>query len=122
VVAQGAWLRRHAQVAASRAPLRAARAGFHALGAAPWAERAAQELRASGESPRPRRVDLRLELTAQELQIARMAAEGLTNREIGQRLLRSHRTIATHLYPVYPKIEVTSRGPLRRALDAPEDA
>jgi DNA-binding CsgD family transcriptional regulator/tetratricopeptide (TPR) repeat protein len=121
LLAQGAWLRRHGQVAASRTPLRAARAGFHALGATPWAERAAQELLAFGEAPRPRRVDLRLELTAQELQIARMAADGLTNREIGQRLFLSHRTIATHLYRVYPKLGVTSRGQLRRALDASEE-
>jgi DNA-binding CsgD family transcriptional regulator/tetratricopeptide (TPR) repeat protein len=121
LLAQGAWLRRHGQVAASRAPLRAARAGFHGLGAVPWSERAAQELRASGEAPRPRRVDLRRELTAQELQIARMAADGQTNREIGQRLFLSHRTIATHLYRVYPKLGVTSRGQLRRALDASEE-
>src|SRR5262249_8890447 len=91
LLAQGAWLRRHGQVAASRTPLRAARAGLNALGAMPWAERSTQELRASGDAPRPRRIDLRLELTAQELQIARMAADGLTNREVGQRLLRSHR-------------------------------
>ena len=50
-----------------------------------------------------------------------MAAEGLTNREIGQRLFLSHRTIATHLYRVYPKLGVTSRGQLRRALDAAEE-
>src|SRR5262249_61526003 len=72
LLARGAWLRRHAQVAASRTPLRTARAGLEALGAVPWTERAAQELRASGEAPRPRRIDLRRELTAQELQIARM--------------------------------------------------
>jgi DNA-binding CsgD family transcriptional regulator len=118
LLAQGSWLRRQGQAAASRVPLRAATTGFHALGAAPWAERAAQELRASGEAPRPRRVDLRRELTAQELQIARMAADGLTNREIGQRLFLSHRTIATHLYNVYPKLGVSSRGQLRQALDA----
>ena len=116
----GARLRRRGGVAASRAPLRAARASFDALGAVPWADRAAQELRASGEAPRPRRVDLRLELTAQELQIARMAADGLTNRQIGQKLFLSHRTISTHLYRIYPKLGVTSRGQLRRALEASE--
>ena len=116
----GARLRRRRGVSASRGPLRAARASFDALGAVPWAERAAQELRASGEAPRPRRVDLRLELTAQELQIARMAADGLTNRQIGQRLFLSHRTISTHLYRIYPKLGVTSRGQLRRALEASE--
>ena len=122
LLAQGAWLRRQRQVAAARTPLRAARASFDALGARPWAERAAQELRAAGEAPRPRSVDLRLELTAQELQIARMAADGLTNREIGEKLFLSHRTIGTHLHRVYPKLGVTSRGQLRRALQAAVDS
>lgn len=121
LLAQGAWLRRQKKVAAARTPLRAARATFDALGALPWAERAAQELRAAGEAPRPRSVDLRLELTAQELQIARMAADGLTNREIGEKLFLSHRTVGTHLHRVYPKLGVTSRGQLRRALQAAED-
>jgi DNA-binding CsgD family transcriptional regulator len=118
LLAQGVWLRRHGQPAVSRAPLRAASSGLQALGALPWAERATQELRASGEALRPRRIDLRRELTAQELQIARMAADGLSNREIGERLFLSHRTIATHLYRVYPKLGVSSRGQLRQALDA----
>jgi DNA-binding CsgD family transcriptional regulator len=120
LLAQGAWLRRQRQVAAARTPLRAARATFDALGARPWAERAAQELRAAGEAPRPRSFDLRLELTAQELQIAWMAADGLTNREIGEKLFLSHRTIGTHLHRVFPKLGVTSRGQLRRALQAAE--
>ena len=120
LLAQGAWLRRQRHVAAARTPLRAARAGFDALGARPWAERAAQELRAAGEAPRPRSIDLRMELTAQELQIARMAADGLTNREIGEELFLSHRTISTHLHRVFPKLGVTSRGQLRRALAASE--
>lgn len=122
LLAQGAWLRRHRKVAAARAPLRAARTGFDALGARPWDERAAQELRASGEALRPRGVDLRLELTAQELQIARMAADGLTNREIGEKLFLSHRTVGTHLHHVFPKLGVTSRGQLRRALEASEES
>jgi DNA-binding CsgD family transcriptional regulator len=117
----GTWLRRHGRIAAARLPLRTARTTFEALGATPWAERAAEELRASGESPRPRTIDLRRELTAQELQIARMAAEGLTNREIGQKLFLSHRTIGTHLYRLYPKLGVTSRRQLRKALEASEN-
>lgn len=122
LLVQGAWLRRAGHVEASRAPLRAARAAFHSLGALPWLERAVDELRATGEAPRLRRLDRRLELTGQELQIARMAADGLTNREIGERLFLSHRTIATHLYRVYPKLGVTSRTQLQRALDASADA
>jgi DNA-binding NarL/FixJ family response regulator len=58
------------------------------------------------------------ELTPQELQIARMAASGLSNRDIGQQLYMSHRTVGAHLYHVFPKLGVTSRGQLRDALDA----
>ena len=56
------------------------------------------------------------ELTPQELQIALMAAEGLTNREIGQKLYLSHRTVSSHLYRIYPKLDITSRFQLRDAL------
>jgi DNA-binding NarL/FixJ family response regulator len=55
-------------------------------------------------------------LTPQELQIALMAAEGLTNREIGQKLYLSHRTVGSHLYRIYPKLDITSRFQLRDAL------
>ena len=58
------------------------------------------------------------QLTAQELQIAQLAAEGLTNREIGQRLYLSHRTIGTHLYRVFPKLGITARAELGTALSA----
>jgi DNA-binding CsgD family transcriptional regulator len=112
----GAWLRRQRRSAESRAPLRAARDSFDALGAAPWSERARQELRASGETSRRRAPDARDELSPQELQIARMAAEGLSNREIGQQLFLSPRTIASHLYRVFPKLGVTSRSQLGAAL------
>ena len=54
--------------------------------------------------------------SAQELQIAQLAADGLTNREIGQRLFLSHRTIATHLYRVFPKLGITARSELPLAL------
>ena len=55
-------------------------------------------------------------MTPQEWQIAEMAASGLSNREIGQRLYLSHRTISTHLYRVFPKLGITSRGELGAAL------
>jgi DNA-binding CsgD family transcriptional regulator len=58
-------------------------------------------------------------LTPQELEIARMAAEGLTNREIGQRLYLSHRTVGSHLYRIFPKLGVTSRNQLRSVLTLP---
>ena len=115
-LAYGQWLRRQRQVAESRGVLRAARETFAALGCASWAELARYELRASGERSRRHLPEARDELTAQELQIAQLAAEGLTNREIGQRLFLSHRTISTHLYRVFPKLGISSRVELSAAL------
>jgi DNA-binding NarL/FixJ family response regulator len=60
--------------------------------------------------------DARDQLTSQELQIAEMAATGLSNREIGQKLYLSHRTVESHLYRIFPKLGVTSRSQLRLAL------
>jgi DNA-binding CsgD family transcriptional regulator len=116
LLAYGAWLRRQRRVAESRAPLRAAAQTFDALGFAGMSERARQELRASGETSRPRAPERWDELSPQELHIARMAADGLTNREIGERLYLSHRTIGSHLYRIFPKLGVTSRAQLRDAL------
>ena len=82
----GRWLRRRRRSADSRAPLRDAINQFDALGAARWSERARQELRATGEKIGPRTPDARDRLTAQGLQIAQLAAAGLSNREIGERL------------------------------------
>jgi DNA-binding CsgD family transcriptional regulator len=113
----GAWLRRHRRVTESRAPLRAARQTFDALGCVPWGERARQELRASGEQSRKRLPAARDQLSTQELQIAQMAATGMTNREIGQQLYLSPRTVGSHLYRLFPKLGVTSRNQLGDALD-----
>jgi len=113
----GAWLRRQRRVAESRVPLRAAQEAFDALGALPWGERARNELRSAGVSSRPRERRSMDELTPQELQIACMAASGLSNREIGQQLYISHRTVGAHLHHVFPKLGITSRGELRDALD-----
>lgn len=112
----GQWLRRHRSVAASRDMLRASRDTFDALGCAQWSDCARRELRASGERSRRRVPGAREHLTAQELQIAQLAADGLSNREIGQRLYLSHRTISTHLYRVFPKLGITSRAELHAAL------
>jgi DNA-binding CsgD family transcriptional regulator len=112
----GAWLRRRRRLADSRAPLRAAREAFDALGAAHWGERTRGELRASGETSRRRTPEAWDELTPQEHQIAQMAAAGLTNREIGERLYLSHRTIGSHLYRIFPKLGVSSRSELRDAV------
>ncbi|WP_345144398.1 ATP-binding protein [Dactylosporangium darangshiense] len=112
----GEWLRRQRRVAESRAHLRAAREAFDASGTIPWGDRARAELRASGETSRRRVPDARDQLTPQELQIAQMAADGLTNREIGQRLYLSHRTIGSHLHRIFPKLGIASRSELRTAL------
>jgi DNA-binding CsgD family transcriptional regulator len=116
-LAFGTWLRHQRRVVESRAPLHAAREAFDALDLAPWSERARHELRAAGVISRPRERAAIDELTPQELQIARMAASGLSNREIGQQLYLSHRTVGAHLYRAFPKLGITSRGQLRDALD-----
>ncbi|WP_424534081.1 helix-turn-helix transcriptional regulator [Sphaerisporangium viridialbum] len=115
--AWGAWLRRQRRAAEARAPLRAAAEVFDALGAVPWSERALRELRASGERIR-RKHDTRDRLTAQELQIAQLVADGLTNRDIGQRLFVSPRTVSTHLSRIFPKLGITTRGELSRLMTA----
>ena len=121
-LAYGAWLRRQRRAADSRAPLRAASDTFNALGAAPWSERARQELRASGEHSRHRSPETRDQLSPQEVQIAGMAASGLSNRAIGEKLYLSHRTVASHLYRIFPKLGITSRAQLPAALAANEAA
>jgi DNA-binding CsgD family transcriptional regulator len=122
LLAYGAWLRRRRRVAESRLPLRAAREAFDALGAIPWGERARQELRASGVTSRRRVPETRDQLTPQELQIAGLAAEGLSNREIGQQLYISHRTVAYHLRRIFPKLGITSRTQLHAAVLSVPDA
>ncbi len=119
-LAYGLWLRRQRRIAESRGPLRAARDAFQAMGAAPLVEHASRELRASGESSPKRLPRASDRLTPQELQIAQMAAAGMSNREIGQSLFLSHRTVGFHLYRLFPKLGITSRNQLRGALDVEE--
>jgi DNA-binding NarL/FixJ family response regulator len=91
---------------------------FERLGARPWAARAASELRAAGRAD-PFAVQRdRVPLTPQELEIAMLAAGGLTNKQIGQRLFLSHRTVGAHLYQIFPKLGITTRAALRDALAA----
>lgn len=116
LLAYGSWLRRRRQVAESRTPLRKARDAFDAFGVIPWGERARQELRAAGERSDRRAAEAWDTLSPQELQIAELAATGLSNREIGQRLYISHRTVGSHLYRLFPKLGITSRHELRTAL------
>ncbi|MFI6284551.1 AAA family ATPase [Streptomyces sp. NPDC051018] len=120
-LALGERLRRTGAKGRARAPLTAAADVFSRLGAAPWAERARTELRAAGRATRPEAAQ-RL-LTPQELEIAHLAASGLSNKQIGERLYISHRTVGAHLYKVYPKLGITTRAALRdalNALDAPD--
>jgi DNA-binding CsgD family transcriptional regulator len=111
----GRWLRRQRRAADSRAPLRAARDGFDALAFPALADKARQELRASGETSHRRVPEAWDQLTPQELQIARLAATGLSNREIGEQLFISHRTVGYHLHQIFPKLQITSRNQLRAA-------
>jgi DNA-binding CsgD family transcriptional regulator len=115
-LAYGAWLRRQRRAADARAPLRSARDAFDALAIPAWADRARKELRAAGEASRSRAPEVWDRLSPQEMQIANMAAEGLSNREIAQRLYLSHRTVGSHLYRLFPKLGVTSRSQLVAAL------
>ena len=119
LLAYGRWLRRERRGADSRPQLRAAREILDTLGCASWADQARRELRASGESSRRRDPSLRDQLTAQELQTAQLAADGLSNREIGQTLHVSPRTVSTHLYRIYPKLQISARTELASALSGP---
>ena len=98
--------------------LTAAHDTFQRIGATPWAQRAASELRATGITIRRSNVLGPGALSPQQLEIARLAAAGLTNKEIGERLFLSHRTVGTHLYQIFPKLGITSRAALRDALES----
>ena len=112
----GEWLRREGRRRDAREQLRAAHETFVTMGAGPFADRAARELRATGETVRKRTVETLDELTPQEVQIARMAADGLTNSEIGAQLFLSPRTVEWHLRKVFGKLDISSRRELRSAL------
>ncbi|WP_213010715.1 helix-turn-helix transcriptional regulator [Paractinoplanes toevensis] len=113
LLAQGMWLRRQRDRVAARTVLAEAAAAFERLGTGPWASRARAELRAAGSGVVAGGAAA---LTAQEHQIARLAAGGLSNREIGAKLFLSPRTVGAHLYRVFPKLGVSSRASLRDAL------
>ncbi|MFE0462614.1 AAA family ATPase [Kitasatospora sp. NPDC058965] len=109
----GEWLRRGKRRTEARARLRSALEVFERLGAAPWAERARTELAAAGDAvPVAQAAGPLAGLTPQEEQIARLAARGLSNREIAAQLFLSPRTVGHHLYKAYPKLGISSRGEL----------
>ncbi|MGY1682390.1 ATP-binding protein [Geodermatophilus sp. SYSU D01176] len=111
-LAFGEHLRRARRRVDAREHLRAALTLFEELGAAPYAERAAQELRASGETARRRDVTTTTELTAQERQVAGLVRQGLSNRDVAARLFVSPRTVDFHLRNVFSKLGVASRAEL----------
>jgi DNA-binding CsgD family transcriptional regulator len=86
------------------------------MGTEAFAGRAERELLATGERVRKRTVETREELTAQEAQVARLARDGLSNAEIGARLIISQHTAAYHLRKVFSKLGISSRSQLSRAL------
>ncbi|MEV4510125.1 LuxR family transcriptional regulator [Dactylosporangium sp. NPDC049525] len=120
-LAYGEWLRRNRDTATARLQLRRALECLERLGARPWVERARNELRAAGVATA--RNGQTGTLTPQERQIATLAATGLTNKQIGERLFLSHRTVGAHLHRLFPKLGITSRAALASALEAhpPED-
>jgi DNA-binding CsgD family transcriptional regulator len=122
----GERLRRLRATAQARVQLAAAFESFESLGARPWAERARTELRAAGQA-RPAMsagastgagYGRPAGLTPQERQIAELAAAGLTNKQIAERLFLSHRTVGGHLHQVFPKLGIATRAALRDALAA----
>jgi DNA-binding CsgD family transcriptional regulator len=115
-LAYGTWLRRRRRSAEARSPLRAALAAFEGIGAGPWVELARAELRAAGQPAPAWPARRAAELTPPEMQIARLAAEGLSNRQIGEQLYLSPRTVGSHLYRIFPKLGITTRAQLAQAL------
>jgi DNA-binding CsgD family transcriptional regulator len=112
----GEWLRRENRRIDARESLRTAHELFSTMGAEAFAERAARELLATGETARKRTADTRGQLTAQETQIAELAREGHSNPEIGAQLFISPRTVEYHLHKVFTKLEISSRNELQRVL------
>lgn len=108
--AEGVWLRRQRHITEARAAVADALTVFERLGAAGWADRARRELRAGAPQTET--------LTAQERQIAELAATGLSNKQIAGQLFLSPRTVGAHLYRIFPKLGITSRAALRDALEA----
>jgi len=112
----GEWLRRERRRVDAREQLRTAFEMFDAMGIQAFAGRAEHELLATGERVRKRSVETREELTTQEAQVARLARDGLSNTDIGERLFISQHTVAYHLRKVFTKLDITSRNQLEMVL------
>ncbi|TCO42336.1 regulatory LuxR family protein [Kribbella antiqua] len=120
----GEWLRRQGRRVEARAQLRSAYDMFVSIGMEAFAERARRELMATGETVRKRTAGASAsdELTPQELQIALLVRDGLSNPEVGARLFLSPRTVEWHLRKVFAKLSITSRRHLRDALEGSDRA
>ncbi len=114
----GSWLRRHQRPVEARLRLNAAAASFATLGTRPWAQSAQRELRAAGgpKGPTGSVADV---LSPQELQVAELVSEGLTNRQVAERLFVSPRTVESHLYRIYAKVGAANRTDLARIVGLP---
>ncbi|WP_406841507.1 ATP-binding protein (plasmid) [Streptomyces sp. AHU1] len=115
-LAEGSWLRRRRRNIDSRKLLIAAQHAFDAMDVPAWSSRARRELAATGHAGSNETYTRRTTLSPQELEIARLAAQGLSNREIGERLYLSHRTVGSHLYRLFPKLGIQARTQLASAL------
>ena len=109
-------LRRARSATAARKHLEVASAEFHRLQAQPWLSRARLELRAAGSLALVSPATCGLPLTAQEREVAELAATGLTNKQIASRVYLSPRTVGAHLYRAFPKLGISTRAGLRDAL------
>jgi DNA-binding CsgD family transcriptional regulator len=110
----GEWLRRARRKAEARTHLQRALEAFERLGAAPWSARTRTELEATGLRAPSAAAQAPVSLTPQELQISRLAAQGMSNKDIAAQLFLSPKTVAYHLYKAYPKLGIASRAELAR--------
>jgi DNA-binding CsgD family transcriptional regulator len=117
----GEWLRRENRRADAREQLRIAHDMLAAMGAGAFAGRARHELLAAGETVRRPAAEPVSTLSAQEVNIARLAADGHTNAEIGAQLFLSARTVEWHLRKIFTKVGISSRRELRKAMPASSD-
>ncbi|MFJ9174055.1 AAA family ATPase [Streptomyces sp. NPDC102360] len=111
------WLRRRRRITEARPLLTTALEAFQRLGARPWVERARAESRAAGLDVTDSTPDALAELSPQQRQIIGLAARGLTNREIGEKLFLSPRTVGSHLYRSFPKLGINARSQLRDLIE-----